>query len=228
MPDYPAMQPYFEIVKDLLAKYDTLEFKPDKGTALLQAKGWKRDADGFWADPAGNKLTLPIISAGTFGAAIGPVLSAMLRRHGVDASLGLPPDFNDRFQQGTYTGSIYGHGGSIREPADTLRLYQGKSIAVPGAHLVNFSRWSNPTFDGIVDEIYVTDPNDVAKLQGLFRRAMEIWLPDLPDIQLVQNHHRIPMNTTYWTNWPTAENAYINGASWHLTFPMVMWNLKPA
>ncbi len=24
---------------------------------------------------------------------------------------------------------------------------------------------------------------------------MEIWLPELPDIQLVQNFHRIPMNT---------------------------------
>ena len=33
----------------------------------------------------------------------------------------------------------------------------------------------------------------------LFRKAMEIWLPELPDIQLVQNFHRIPMNTTYWT-----------------------------
>ncbi len=42
---------------------------------------------------------------------------------------------------------------------------------------------------------------------------MEIWLPDLPDIQLVQNFHRIPWNTTYWKNWPTAENAYVNGAS---------------
>ena len=47
---------------------------------------------------------------------------------------------------------------------------------------------------------------------------MEIWLPDLPDIQLVQNYHRIPMNTTRWKNWPTADNPYINGASWHLTF----------
>ena len=40
----------------------------------------------------------------------------------------------DRFQKGNYVGSIYGHGGSIREPYDTLRLYQGKSIAVPGCH----------------------------------------------------------------------------------------------
>jgi hypothetical protein len=55
---------------------------------------------------------------------------------------------------------------------------------------------------------------------------MEIWLPDLPDIQLVQNFHRIAMDTTYWKNWPTAENAYVNGAHWHLTFPMVLWNLQ--
>ena len=36
------------------------------------------------------------------------------------------------------------------------------------------------------------------------------------------------MNTTYWKNWPTADNDYVNGASWHLTYPIVLWNLKPA
>ncbi|HEX5327587.1 MAG TPA: hypothetical protein VFW75_13025, partial [Acetobacteraceae bacterium] len=146
---------------------------------------------------------------------------------GVAASMSLPPDFDSRFQKGDYTGSIYGHGGSIREPYDTLRLYQGKSIAVPGAHLVNFSRWKNADYDKIVDEVYVTDPENVAKLKDLFHAAMEIWLPELPDIQLVQNYHRIPMNTTYWKNWPTAENPYINGASWHLTYNLVMWNIQP-
>ena len=82
-------------------------------------------------------------------------------------------------------------------------------------------------YDKLVDEAFVTDPRDTEKLKTIFRKAMEIWLPDLPDIQLVQNFHRIPMNTTYWTNWPTAENAYVNGASWHLTHAMVLWNLKP-
>jgi peptide/nickel transport system substrate-binding protein len=229
MPPYPPLLPYFAAVKELLAKYDTLEFNPKKGDALLAAKGFRKQG-GKWTGPDGKPLTLPIISAplGTFGPAIGPVVSEMLKRHGVDASLALPPDFNDRFSRGQYSGSIYGHGGSIREPYDTLRLYQSASIAVPGAHAVNFSRWKNPEFDKIVDEVYVTDPQNVARLKDLFRAAMEIWLPELPDIQLVQNHHRIPMNTTYWKNWPTAENAYINGASWHLTFPLVLWNLQPA
>jgi hypothetical protein len=55
---------------------------------------------------------------------------------------------------------------------------------------------------------------------------MEIWLPGLPDIQLVQNYHRIPLNTTHWTNYPTEDNSFINDASWHLTWPLVLWNIK--
>ena len=57
---------------------------------------------------------------------------------------------------------------------------------------------------------------------------MEIWLPDLPDVQLVQNYHRIPLNTTYWKNWATEENPIVNNASWHLTYNMVLWNVQPA
>jgi peptide/nickel transport system substrate-binding protein len=227
MPAYPPLQPYFDAVKDLLAKYDTLAFNPKKGDALLAGRGWKKDADGYWTKD-GARLSLPIIGFGAGGAALGPVLSEMLKRHGIDASMSLPPDFDDRFQKGQYTGSIYGHGGSINEPYSTMRLYQGRSIAVPGAHLVNFARWKNADFDKITDEMFVTDPANTAKMKDLFHQAMEIWLPDLPDIQLVQNYHRIPWNTTYWKNWPTAENPYVNGASWHLTYPIVLWNLQPA
>ncbi len=227
MPPYKPLHPYFDAVADLLAKYPTLEFAPKKGDALLAAKGFRK-AGGMWQMPNGEPVALDIIGTGASGPAIGPILAQMLRRHGVAASLSLPPDFNERFQKGRYSGSIYGHGGSIREPYDTLRLYQSRSIAVPGAHAVNFSRWKNAEFDKIVDQVYVTDPQDVTRLKQLFRSAMEIWLPDLPDIQLVQNYHRIPLNTTYWRNWPTADNSYINDASWHLTFPIVLWQLQRA
>ena len=227
MPDYPPLRPYFDSVKDLLAKYDTLEFNAKKGDALLTGKGFKKGSDGIWARD-GQPVTLDIIGFGASGAGMGPVLSEMLKRRGIAASFSLPPDFDDRFQKGAYTGSIYGHGGSINEPYGMLRLYQGRSVAVPGAHLVNFSRWKNAAFDQISDDMLTTDPADKPAMLALFHKAMEIWLPDLPDIQLVQNFHRIPMNTTYWKNWPTADNAYVNGAPWHLTFPIVLWNLQPA
>ena len=228
LPPYPPLQPYFDAVKDLLAKYDTNEFAPKKGDSLLQDKGYEQDGDGYWAGGDGKRLAVNIIGFGAAGPAMGPVLVEMFKRHGVDASMALPPDFDDRFQKGEYDGAIYGHGGSVNEPYATLRLYQGASIAVPGAHQANFARWKNAEYDKLVDEAYGTRPDNVKQLADIWRRAMEIWLPDLPDIQLVQNIHRIPWNTTYWKNWPTESNAYVNGAHWHLTFAMVLWNLQSA
>ena len=228
MPPYKPLLPYFDAVKDLLAKHNTHRVQPQEGRRVAGGEGVQERQANMWEMPDGKPFSLDIIGFGGSGPAIGPVLSQMLKRHGVAATLSLPPDFDSRFQKGQYTGSIYGHGGSIREPYDTMRLYQGKSIAVPGAHLVNFSRWRNAEYDKIVDEVYVTDPENVPKLKELFRAAMEIWLPDLPDIQLVQNYHRIPLNTTYWKNWPTEDNSYINDASWHLTYNLVLWNVQPA
>ena len=116
--------PYFDAVKDLLAKYDTLAFDPKKGDALLAGKGFKKDG-GIWTDAQGKKLTLDIIGFGAAGPAIGPVLSEMLKRRGVEARMSLPPDFDDRFQKGQFVGSIYGHGG-----CDQRALFD--AAAVPG------------------------------------------------------------------------------------------------
>ncbi len=227
MPDYPALRPYLDSVKDLLQKQNTNEFNPKKGEELLTKKGWKKDAQGFWVDAQGNRIKLDIIGFGSSGNAIGPVITEQLKRQGVDASTSLPPDFDDRFGKGQYNGAIYGHGGSIRDPYETLRLYQSATLAVPGLHQANFARWKNETYDRLVDEVYVTDMNNKTKLVELFRKAMEIWIPELPDIPLVQNYHRFPMNTTYWTNYPTEQNPYINGAIQHLTMAMILWNIRP-
>jgi peptide/nickel transport system substrate-binding protein len=228
IPAFKSLDPYFAAVKDLLAKYDTNELNPKKGDALLTAKGFKKDSAGFWADAKGQRIRVDIIGFGASGGALGPVLPEVLKRHGIDAGFSLPPDFDDRFQQGKFTGAIYGHGGSINEPYNTSRLYQGTSVAVPGFHQANFSRWKNAEYDKIVDEMYGTDPADVAKLSAQWRRAMEIWLPDLPDIQLVENFHRIPMNTTNWKNWPSAEDPYMSPTHWALTWAIVLANLQPA
>jgi len=68
-------------------------------------------------------------------------------------------------------------------------------VNVPGGHLVNLAKWSNEAYDKIVDEVYVTPPSDKQKVTDLFVKAMEIWLPELPDIPLMQFYHRLPMNT---------------------------------
>ena len=49
----------------------------------------------------------------------------------------------------------------------------------------------------------------------------------LPDIQLTQFYHNIGFNTEHWTGWPSDDNPYVNEASWHLTWQLVLNKLQP-
>jgi peptide/nickel transport system substrate-binding protein len=227
MPDYPPLLPYFDATKPLLEKYNTLEYNPQKGDELLTAKGWKKDDKGMWMDESGKPVKLDIISFFDF-TSVGPVVVELLKRSGIDASYSEPPDMFDNFSTGKFTGALFGHGGSSRDPQETMALYQSSSEAIPGGHAVNFSRWSNPAFDKLADQAYVTPPTDIEKLKEIWVNAMEIWLPELPDIMLTQGFHRLPWTTQNWTNMPDAKNPYVNSAQWHLTFPLVLHNVKPS
>lgn len=226
MPSYPGLRPYVDSIKDLLEKYPTLEYNVQKGDALLEKKGFKKGSDGIWVDPTGKPMKFEILGSNTF-AAVGPVVQELLKRAGIDATYIQPPDSDDRFFKGDYVAKLYGHGGSIKDPYLTLRLYQSATTAVPGAHLANFPKWTNKQYDAIVDEMAITAPDNTPKNMELYRKAMEIWLPEMPDIVLTEFYHRIPMNTTYWTGWPTNDNNYVNGAFWHLTHQLVLNNLDP-
>jgi peptide/nickel transport system substrate-binding protein len=71
-------------------------------------------------------------------------------------------------------------------------------------------------------------PEDDPRLKDLFRQAMEIWLPNLPDVPLVETVILLPRNTTYWGNWPTPENNYVHEGFWHRTAMLLWVNLEPA
>ncbi|MCE7987944.1 MAG: ABC transporter substrate-binding protein [Caldilinea sp. CFX5] len=225
MPPYPPLMRYFDAAGELLEQYNTSEYNPDKGAELLQKAGFTKNGEGKWVNAAGEQLKFEAFVP-AFLNGMGMVVVQQLQNQGIEVTPADPPDMFDRFTQGDYQAAFFGHGGSVNDPYFTLRLYQGASKAIPGNHQANQSRWSNPDYDKIVDEVYVTPMTDYDKLESLFVDAMEIWLPNLPDIPLTELYHRIGYNETYWTNWPTAENPYVNGASWHLTWEMVLWNLE--
>lgn len=225
MPPYPPLMRYFNKVEPLLQQYNTSEFNPEKGNALLEASGFTKNADGKWLKPDGTPFVIDAMFP-QFLSGMALVIVEQLKNQGIEVIPSSPPDYLDRFSSGNYEVQFFGHGGSVRDPYYTLRLYQSASKAVPGHHQVNFSKWSNPEYDAIVDQVFVTPMDDYETLENLFYDAMEIWLPELPDIPLTELYHRIGHNNTYWTNWPEGDNAYVNGASWHLTHLMVLWNLK--
>jgi ABC-type transport system substrate-binding protein len=124
---------------------------------------------------------------------------------------------------------MFGHGASVIDPYATMELYHSRYGApldstAGGNH---FSRYKNPAFDALVDEMRLTPPGD-PKLTELFLKAIEIYWTDMIDVPVIQWLHRIPYNQTYWANWPTADNPYLNGAYWHHTFPLLALGLKAA
>ncbi len=227
IPTYSPLQRYRDSLSDLLGgEYNTLEFNPQKGDEFLTRAGYTKNSDDKWADSEGRTLKCDIIGFGIFSD-IGPVLAAQLDQMGLETSFATPPDAGDRQVTGDFTCAMRGHGGSVRDPYFTMVLYQTESELTPGAdHQANFYKWSNTRFDQLTDQVGQTGIKDGDKLETLWREAMEIWLKELPDVQLVEWYHRIPMNTTYWKGWPTAENAYTNGAFWHLTFQLILNELE--
>ena len=86
----------------------------------------------------------------------------------------------------------------------------------------NSFRYQNPELDAVIDEMFQVPPDDTAALTSLFEDAMEIWLPDLPVIPIVQAPALVPFNSTYWTGWPTAEDPWNMPVSWWATFNLVI------
>lgn len=230
-PAFEGFKPYNDAIADLLAKYPTDQYDPAKGEALLTAAGYAKDAEGFWAN-ADGLITCDILGSNVF-ADQGPVLAEQLRQHGIRASYGEPPNFFELMSGGQFSCAITGRSGaSGGDPYLTLALY---TTEVPGAQAGsvvhnpnNFFKYSNKEFDAIVAELGEVGPNDPEKSKELVRKAMEIWLADLPDVQLFEFMHRPVFSTAHWTGWPGKDNPYMSGLPFmHNGMAVTLHSLKP-
>ena len=226
VPDYPGLLPYEDSVKDLLTRYDTLEFNPAKADAILQGKGWRKGKNGLYLDATGRPFNLEILGS-VDDTNVGPIIVQQLKKGGIASSYGEPPNMLERLISGDYAGALFGHDGTHgSDPLDSLRLYQSGS-ARPGQRPVNLSLWQNADYDRLVDQMSATSPTENDTMQRLWHQALELWLPDLPDLMLEQSYLRLPTNLTYWTGWPDAANPYVGSAHFHLTAARWLHRLKP-
>lgn len=229
-PGYPGMAPFIDSVSDLLEQYPTTEFNLDKAAELMTKNGYEKDGEGFWVKD-GERITFEIITFPQHPSTTpqAPVITEQLRKAGFDASFLLPADFVTRIQTGAAKAFLWGHGGSMRDPYATLeRLYHIKHVKPTGEAIpfTNLYRWSNQEFSDIVDQMTGVAEDD-PQLKELFRQAMEIWLPELPDVMTIETVILLPRNTTYWTNWPSAENPYVHEGFWHRTANLFLVELEP-
>jgi len=196
----------------------------------MNGKGYSKDSDGMW-QKAGQRITFDIITFPQHPSCTPtvPIVTEQLRQAGFDATFSLPADFAARPRTGQAAAFIWGHGGSMRDPWKTMDfLYHINKYKPTGTDNLGFGlyRWRNQPFSDLVDQMGQLQSDD-PKMKDLFHQAMEIWLAELPDPQLVQTVIAVPMNTTYWTNWPSAQNYYIHEGFWHRTAALQVQGLQP-
>ncbi|MCE2407556.1 MAG: ABC transporter substrate-binding protein [Pseudomonadales bacterium] len=234
MPRYPALRNYFDIANEVMEEIgrSTLEYSPNRGDELLKDAGFAKNADGYWED-SGKTIDCEIIGFGAW-VDLGPAVAQQLNNHGINASYTQPADAPTRMVNGDFECLMFGHPGSIRDPYYTMKLYQTTSVTIPGGYQVNFYHWENAQWDELTDKVSRTHPSDTVKMHELWRQAVRIWLEELPDVPLLDFHHRIVLNTRRWVGWPQGDasqgsittTGYVNEAWWHLTWPLVVHKLE--
>ncbi|MEM9844767.1 MAG: ABC transporter substrate-binding protein, partial [Pseudomonadota bacterium] len=94
----------------------------------------------------------------------------------------------------------------------------------------NTSRWKSPAaeaYSAVVDSMAGLPLGDPS-VPGLVADAYQHLAAEMPFIPLVQSFKLLPMNTTYWTGWPTAENNYNHPFFWWNSTHQIIHNLEKA
>jgi len=230
--DYPTLTQYNDKVVDLFKECPTTEYNLAKSASIMKELGYTKDSANFWIDKTGKRIKLELVirEGEADQAKMAPVVAQLLKRGGFDASFQLADiaTFTDALNSGRANAFLDVACGGVQDPYATLESFHSRHAAPNGRVATGFRvRWKNADLDKVVDQMAITDPTD-PKMFDLYRQAMQIWLPELPAIPLVQATLLSSLNTTYWKNWPTSTNNYIQPDFWWATALMMIMNIQRA
>ena len=231
-PLYPGLEKFTssDAWKALEEQYEPRKYDLEESAALMEGAGFTMNGDGLW-EKDGETINATIHGFEGIHSDIVPVLEEMLLQAGFDASINFGSDSYQQMADGAPGLYMFGHGASLADPYSAFELYHGRFSEAIGntAGSNRFSRYSNPEFDAIVDEMAPL-PADDPRFEELAAQAIEIYWRDQIDVPIIQWLHRIAYNQTYWTNWPTTANLGVgtNGAFWHHTGMLVVTSLDKA
>ncbi len=233
-PAYAPLNRYTDLLdsEGVYTEYPVTTHNTDKAKELIEANGYVMGDDGYYAKD-GTQLAIDITTHEAFieKQRIAAVIVEQLQRVGINASTRneAGATWDDNFRRGNFEARMgWQNCGSVNEPwasMDTLNA----SWVVPVGELSSFNgwRWSNDRYSELVNQIGQLPLGDAA-IDPLFVEAMGIYYSELPTIPITQARKLIPLNTTYWTNWPPAENNYTSAWTWWQSTHLVIHNIQPA
>jgi len=200
-------------VPDLQEQYDLTEFNPDKAAELLDSIGATRD--GEWRKIDGQETKLSFVSPVAVGGAeyeIARLVSEQARQIGLNADVtnlqsATYSDALDRGEFGVESGwcctattdpaGAYGVKYWLEDDEKITPVGEPKPTTVLRANI--------PEFQKITNDLKTVDPNDTEN--EVYRRGIETWYQQLPEIPTIQTLYPYIFSTQFWTNWPSADGS---------------------
>lgn len=229
-PTYESLKAWLESNQDILDKYDATTYDLGKVDEIMQSKGYTKDSSGMWTDAGGNHFTINILyrSGESLNVKEAPIIEQQLKKAGFDASAQALESavFYTKVYSGDFDMCFGGALGSVTDAYATMDFFHSKYYKPIGeATDSRYYRWVNKNFDALVDTMAALAPDDPKFLEAA-RGSLEIWLRELPCLPLMQQMFIVPFNSTYWTNWPTADNNYTSPTSWWYNCNLLIHNVR--
>lgn len=187
---------------------------PQAATELLQRAGFtKRGND--WYTPDGKRFTIRITVEGDLRPVMtraGSMIAQQWRQFGIDATTVVAQgSLLDRRNSGDYEAIIswaVETWGGHPDLSFFLDSWHSQFIAEPGKMQPprNWSRWSHPELDKIIEQIRQIGFDDPKGIE-LGREYAKLVAREMPTIPLMAYNVFTVMDNTYWTGFPNAETA---------------------
>ena len=196
----------------------------------MQAAGYTKDGDGFWAKDGAADVGSPNAGlAETDRPGHREAVARQRLRRNVQALRSGYAPFFDMVRAGNASAWIIVHCGSSREPHGTLQHFHSR-FASPAQGQQNSYIWANsqyqnPDYDAIINQMDAIQPSPTdAHYVELAGQATNIFLRDVVEITLAEERHVVTFNNTYWTGWMNTSNPY--AAPYSLWAPFLLSFLK--
>ena len=239
-PPYSAGKRVEALVENagLFSKYPIREFNPELAREIIESRGYSLDEAGEFYQKDGKTLSIHIdtSAANVQRQEVVREIVEQLRSVSINATIGAIDmnSFESRFIDGSFQARLSGQ--SCVSSIDPWSFLHGFNIShykpigeKAGPHrgtAYNGWRWRNTEFSSIVDEMGKLSTADGARADTLLVEAMDIWMGELPIIPITHMKKLALFDTSYWTNWPTAKNAYIQPAQTWQSAHVIIHNLK--
>jgi len=199
------------------------KYAPEVAAKLLEKNGFSKNSDGQWLLPDDTVWKIEVLGGTdtshlTFKNAHAAI--QQWKQFGIDAQY-IASDANatlignGEFQvSGNWPAEGSFSGGDLYRVFDS---YNSAYVRPLGTQTTgrNYSRWSSPEMDAVINALKATDPGDTAATVALGIEGLKLAVKEMFGFPTFGYIGFVTWDEYYWTNWPGSENPY--------TQPYVHW-----